>query len=455
MSARRTAETLLAERIGLDPQTVGAGAIARAVDARMSALQLDDRDAYLRQLSSSDLEQQELIEEVVVPESWFFRDERPFAALRSFVAAGRWATDTSPRGAALRVLSIPCGCGEEPYSIAIALRDLELAPDRFQIDAVDVSARHLVVAQRGAYRANSFRGADLSFRDRYFRPGPDRGTFQLDDSIRATVRFSRGNLLDPQLLSGQLPYDVVFCRNVLIYFNDASRRQALATLDRLLGPAGLLFLGHAERLAIDALKFEPYGDRASFAFRRTARESPEPARTAADQGRPVRTEPRPPRTGQSEGEAPSEPGSERVRAQEASPGARSDSGKPTALLSSLLLPEGGFRALALPESAATLLDQAAALADGGRIDAAAVCCEASLGRFGPSARAFFLLGLIRQAGGRQAEAEDCFRKTIYLEPGHDEALLALSLCAERRGDSEAAAAYRRRADRARGRKGRS
>ena len=75
-----TAERLLAERIGLDSETVGAGAIARALHARMSALGLHDRDAYLQRLSGSEDELQELVEEVVVPESWFFRDERPFAA---------------------------------------------------------------------------------------------------------------------------------------------------------------------------------------------------------------------------------------------------------------------------------------------------------------------------------------------------------------------------------------
>src|SRR5262245_59251992 len=81
-----SAESLLAERIGLDPQAVGAPAIARALHARMSALGLNDRDAYLRRLAHSRVEQQELVEEVVIPESWFFRDERPFASLRACVA---------------------------------------------------------------------------------------------------------------------------------------------------------------------------------------------------------------------------------------------------------------------------------------------------------------------------------------------------------------------------------
>ena len=108
-----------------------------------------------------------------------------------------------------------------------------------------------------------------------------------------------------------------------------------------------------------------------------------------------------------------------------------------------------------PDSSATLLAEAAALADRGRHDEAAARCDTALSRFGPSAAVFFLRGLVRQAGGQLAEAETDFRKTIYLEPGHDEALLALALIAQRRGDPDTAAAYRRRADRARAKKGTS
>jgi chemotaxis protein methyltransferase WspC len=262
-----SAEALLAERIGLDPQAIGAGAIARALHARMSALGLHDRDEYLRRLSRSDDEQQELIEEVVIPESWFFRDERPFVALRAHLAARRDGDRETPP---IRLLSVPCACGEEPYSIAITLLDLGFTPGRFQIDAVDISARHLAMAERGVYRAHSFRGKDLAFRDRYFHAGPHPHAqahgLALDPSVRATVRFTRGNLLDPDLLSDRPRYDIIFCRNVLIYLDAASRRRAFATLDRLLGLAGILFVGHAERLAIADPRFEPWGENASFAL---------------------------------------------------------------------------------------------------------------------------------------------------------------------------------------------
>jgi chemotaxis protein methyltransferase WspC len=414
-----SAEALLAERIGLDPRAVGSDTIARALRARMSALGLDSQGAYLQRLAGSPDEQQELIEEVVIPESWFFRDDRPFAVLRSHALA-RGHGDLPVAAPALRVLSIPCACGEEPYSIAMVLLELGIAPGRFAIDAVDVSARHLAVAERGIYRANAFRGADLAFRDRYFRAGPHAESYTLDPSVRALVRFTRGNLVDASLLSGQPPYDVIFCRNVLIYLDAAARRRAFATLDRLLAPDGLLFVGHAERLAIDEARFEAWGENAGFTLRRAR---PKPPAIA-----PRRTEPAV-RT-----RTPARP----AEVQRATPQPQP---QPPVVD-------------ALPESSTTLLDEAAALADRGRNDEAAERCQAALDRFGPSARAFFLLGLVRQAAGRLAEAEASFRKTIYLEPAHDEALFALALLAQRRGDLSAAEAFRRRAERARARTGR-
>jgi chemotaxis protein methyltransferase WspC len=420
MSARdpqRTAEAVLAKRIGLDPETVGAGAIQRALHARMSALGLPDRDAYLQHLARSEDEQQELVEEVVVPESWFFRDEEPFVMLREYAAArsDRDRSASAP-GPPLRVLSVPCGCGEESYSIAITLLDLGLTPQRFHIDAVDVSARHLAAAQRGVYRRNAFRGADLAFRNRHFQQSALLQSFTLDPAVRGTVRFLRGNLLDPHLLSGQSPYDVIFCRNVLIYLDAPSRRRTLATLHRLLQPGGILFVGHAERLAIDDPGFEPHGARGGFALRRV---NPGVRETSATLPAPRPITITPPRR--------FEPTRNATASTPEAPGP-------------------------LPESSALLLVEAAALADQGRSDEAAARCEAALSRFGPSAPAYFLLGLVRQSAARLAEAETCFRKAVYLDPGHDEALFSLALCAERRGDTSTAARYRRRAERARAKK---
>lgn len=392
-------EQRLAQRIGLDPATVGRGLIVRALHTRMSALGIASLDDYIRRLDASEHELQALIEDVVIPESWFFRDDRPFALLREHVRAGWLAHPARP---ALRVLSVPCASGEEPYSIALALLELGLPQARFAIDAVDVSAQALARAERGFYSANAFRGADLSFRARHFREQP--GGFQLDPAVRALVRFVRGNLLDATLLKGEAPYDVILCRNLLIYLDEPARRRALDTIDRLLAHPGLLFVGHAEYLGPGETRFEPVGRTGCFAYQRAtvpARSHPPVVPPKAPPKQPVRAKaaPRP---------AP----------------------------------------VPAPEPSAPLLEQAAALADEGRNDQAAALCERALREKGPNPRALFLLGMIRQSQGDLVRAEESLRKAIYLDPRHDEALLALALIAQRRGDRTAADGFRRRAERA-------
>ena len=168
---------------------MGPHLILRAARRRMAELGLADLGDYAARVADSEAEQQALIEEVVVPESWFFRDERPFRWLADHVRA-RWVAD--PRRPPLRALSIPCAGGQEPYSIAITLLDAGLPARRLRIDAVDVSARLLEVARRGVYSANAFRGAEGP-------SGPlDRGTsagspegYEIDPAVRSAVRFQR------------------------------------------------------------------------------------------------------------------------------------------------------------------------------------------------------------------------------------------------------------------------
>ena len=120
-------------------------------------------------------EVQALVEEVVVPESWFFRDDRPFEVLADFARAG-WLVD--PARPPLSALSLPCAGGEEPYSIAMTLLEAGLPAGRFRVDAVDVSARSLARAIAGVYGPNSFRGAGRRLRPAYFRE--QNGAFTLD-----------------------------------------------------------------------------------------------------------------------------------------------------------------------------------------------------------------------------------------------------------------------------------
>jgi chemotaxis protein methyltransferase WspC len=419
-------EAMLASKIGLDPVSVGSPLILRAARQRMKELELVDMAAYERWVRQSESELQALIEEVVVSESWFFRDERPFQWFREYVR-GRWLGDALHPP--LRVLSLPCAGGEEPYSIAMTLRDLGLPVRRFHIDAVDISAHRLKIARRGVYSVNAFRGPDLSFRSRYFRE--HQGGYELESSIRGAVQFLQASVLDPHLLEDSPRYDVLFCRNLLIYLGVPARVRVLAALERLLTADGLLFIGHADRLEIAGMeqKFAAVGDPACFAYRLRARGDGAPPSHKLEPTRPVSSLIA--AVGVSDGPVTIPP-VDVPAIMSGTPAERVD--------------------LATHDSAQgiepSLLDQAALLANQGRFDDAVAACERHLQIKGLSPPAYYLMGMICQAAGNRRRAEECFHKTVYLDPMHDEALLALALLAERRGDQDAASGLRRRAERA-------
>jgi chemotaxis protein methyltransferase WspC len=427
-------ERLLAERIGLDPSSVGEALIARGVHARMAALGLRSKEDYDKALVERGDEVQALVEEVVVPESWFFRDDRPFTVLDEFARAG-WRSD--PNRQPLTALSLPCAGGEEPYSIAMTLLEAGLTRDRFRVDAVDVSARSLARAIAGVYGPNAFRGAGSAARSGYFRD--HHGAFTIDPTVRSTVRFHLGNLLDPALFADRPAFDVVFCRNLLIYLDDEAQGRAFATLARLVADDGLLFLGHADRLdKPEGTPFVMTADKGAFAFRKgEARAKPPEKRPVAKPS----VSPLPPEEG---------PGVRGV----ASPATRKASlpmaiARPTTPLTPTLAP----REREPEKSPAEILDRASDLADLGRYDEATGLVEGVIKRGGAGARAYFLLGLIAQAAGHRDRAEGHYAKAIYLDPQHDEALMAMALLARRKGDIAGESAYRKRADRVLARKG--
>jgi chemotaxis protein methyltransferase WspC len=449
-SPSRVVERLLADRIGLDPSSVGDALIARGVHARMSALGIRSKADYDKALVERGDEVQALVEEVVVPESWFFRDDRPFEILAGFTRDG-WFADLARKP--LTALSIPCAGGEEPYSIAMTLLEAGLPRDRFRVDAVDVSARAVARAIAGVYGPNAFRGTATAARSGYFRE--HNGAFTVDASIRSTVRFHLGNLLDPALFADHPPFDVVFCRNLLIYLDDESRARAFATLARLIADGGLLFLGHADRMdALEETPFQPTGDKGAFAFRKGG------ARDGKRSKSKPPVSPLPPGEGSGKRGAASSPTRKPVsgRAGLALPIAHDRQGKPyptgrpSPHPGPLAGGEGGRKESASVEARSTILDRASSLADLGRYGEATGLVEGLIRGGGAGAPAYFLLGLIAQAAGLRDRAEGHYLKAIYLDPQHDEALLALALLARRKGDIAGESAYRKRAERVLARK---
>jgi chemotaxis protein methyltransferase WspC len=387
---------ILSERLGIDPDALGMSAVATAVTRRMKANDIEDVTVYAARLASDEDEFQVLTEEVSVPETWFFRGG--IELFRHLAVLIRDAVGSQLSRVPFRVLSAPCGSGEEPYSLAIALAEAGVQSADVRIDGIDISRTSLQKARAGRYRRFSFRQTDAILREHYFSPVD--GGWEIVPTIRTQVQVRRGNLLDPAALIGERAYDLIFCRNLLIYLHAAARARVLDNLTRLLAPNGRLCTGHAEPIQLQHQGFESIQPERFMLFRRVqlGQECAPQTKTAALKSMPVPI-----------------PIAERERD-------------------------------VLPTHPADQEDLARArqLADSGQIDSAVHACTAHLGRAGPSAAAYSLLGILRQARREEDEAMRCFRKALYLQPNHEEALTHLMILCRQQGDAIGEAGLRRR-----------
>ncbi len=404
----------LKARIGLDVTSVGPAIIERAVRQRSTASQAQTADEYWHTLQGSSDEQQALIEAVIVPETWFFRYPESFATLTKLAAK---RLDDIKHLRALRILSLPCSTGEEPYSIAMALLDGGFKPHQFKVDGMDVSPLSVEKARRALYGKNSFRGQDLRFRERYFSAEGDG--YRLSERVLEQVRLQVGNLLDPTLLANEPPYDFVFCRNLLIYFDQPTQQQVFAVLKRLTHVDGVLFIGPAEGSLLGLLGMRSIGIAQSFAFSR--QRAPEPVAAFAATPLPVRQP------------LPAQP-----FASSAPPAVR----RPFAPVT----PLPRAKKAASPD-AATLLANIAALANEGKSAEARVACEQYLRSHEPVAQVFYWLGLLSDVAGSTLEAQGFYRKALYLDPQHGEALMHLAALLQSQGDTAGARRLQERAAR--------
>jgi chemotaxis protein methyltransferase CheR len=216
------------------------------VEARLAPLARNagcrDVDAYVRwlRLHSRELDLEAVVEALTTNETSWFRDVTPFAALRDHVVpALRAERGTLDR---LRVWSAACSTGQEPYSIAITMADVEDGPE-LEIVATDLSAHVIEKAREASYtQLEVNRGLPVSLLIRHFEK--TGGHWRVQEQVRRRVQFHRHNLLDAPPAGG--PFDVVFLRNVLIYFDLATKRAVLARIRRVLRPGGFLVLGAAE-----------------------------------------------------------------------------------------------------------------------------------------------------------------------------------------------------------------
>jgi chemotaxis protein methyltransferase WspC len=278
----------------------------------------------------------------------------------------------------------------------MALLDAGFPSDRFKIDAVDVSANALVRATNAIYGNNSFRGKHLEFRDRYFVQVEDG--YALSPDIQRCVIFQRDNVLRDGFRLGAR-YDFIFCRNLLIYFDRAMQGVALDKIRSLLATDGVLFVGPAEMPIVTECGFASANISHAFASRK--------------------------------------------KMSDAEVGTRKQVRRPLLVESSRKSDEASPMEM---DRAVSLLVAARQFADAGQLTEAATLCERHIQGQDTCAEGYYLMGLVKDAAN-DPDAITYYRKAIYLDPNHYEALIHAALWLEKNGDVTRSDAFKRRAER--------
>jgi chemotaxis protein methyltransferase CheR len=224
--------------------------VERRVADRMAKTSSETfRDYFtLVRFQMSGQEMQALVNAMTVNETYFFREDYQFDSLVKGILPE--IAKTKSRATPIRIWSMPCSSGEEPYSIAIKILELWGSSDSWdiEIEASDIDTKILDEARNGVYGERSLSRVPLAIRKQYFTRRPD-GSHQICAALRDSIDFSLVNIVDPVQTRRFRNIDVIFCRNLLIYFDDIGRRQAAEMFFEALAPGGFMCLGHSESMS--------------------------------------------------------------------------------------------------------------------------------------------------------------------------------------------------------------
>ena len=439
---------VVAQRLGLAFENSKLGWLEEILHQRLRALRKEPA-VYLSALETGSMPDEigTLAEALTVPETYFFRNRDQFRALAEAVLPDRIAARAGVRQ--LRVLSAGCASGEEAYSLAMTLRDVVDASWSVSILGVDVNPAMVRKAARARYSAWALREAAPEVCQRWFRQNGRE--FALDDTFRSVVRFEVANLAeDASRLWQPETYDIVFFRNVLMYFTKATAEAVIGRIASALVPGGYLFLGHAESLRGLSSEFQLQHTHGTFYYRRGG--SLEPARPAPPRFAPSAQLPEV--VGAVDGShtwiEAIQRASERIGAlsdaaqapRRANGGGPWDLGRARDLLHQERYTEALEVLEKLPHESArdpeVLLLSAALQTHGGRVESAEGTCRQLLEIDGSSAGAHYLLALCREHASDSEGATYHDRVAIHLDPGFAMPRLHLGLLARRAGDRAAA-----------------
>jgi chemotaxis protein methyltransferase CheR len=224
--------------------------VSARLGKRLRATNVPTISDYVRLLQAPDAGEEltHLIDAISTNHTFFFRESAHFDYLRSAVVPEMLARSRTERWSRLRVWSAACSSGEEPYSIAITLAEC-MPSFPWQIEASDISRRILAKAAAGIYSAETVSKVPREILRTHFQRGfgPQEGNYRVKPALQQKVTFHHLNLLDDDLPFRE-PFHVIFCRNVMIYFDRATQDELVNRLAERLIPGGYLFVGHSESL---------------------------------------------------------------------------------------------------------------------------------------------------------------------------------------------------------------
>jgi chemotaxis protein methyltransferase CheR len=433
--------------LGLSFEDAKLGFLADILRRRLDAVG-QSTDVYLGRLETENLPDElgALAQELTVPETYFFRNNDQYRALADVALPDRLAAQSA--ASRLRILSAGCASGEEAYSLAILVREAVDPSWDVSILGVDVNPAMVKKAMRARYSPWALRETPAHVQQRWF--SPDGRELVLDEAVRAAVRFEARNLVqhDPQLWQPDT-YDIVFFRNVLMYFTHEIAQAVIGHISRALKPGGYLFLGHAETLRGLSGDFHLQHTHDTFYYQRRDRLQPSrlsttsaplrglvPTVVAAVEGTGTWIE-------------AIRRATERIQTLTGAARPRPASPPPAAIptwdlgVAHKLLREERFtEALEMmqglpPESGRdpdVLLLRAALQTHRGRLTDAEDACKRLLAVDELSAGAHYLLALCREGAGDQTSAVSHDQVAIYLDPSFAMPHLHLGLLARRLAD---------------------
>jgi chemotaxis protein methyltransferase CheR len=230
--------------------------VQRRIDERMAFLKIGSFATYFAYLrGDADGEIEKFINAFTVNETYFYREEHQLRCLSSDLLNER--VKAKRPGEALRIWSVPCATGEEPYSIAMWMLENwpEVDVQDIEIVGSDIDTACVAAARQGEFGQRALMRLSPALVGKYFVPfGTER--WRIVSDLRDSVQFTAVNLVNPAETRQHGVFDVIFCRNVLIYFDDASRRLAAENLFECLAPGGFICLGHTESMSRISPLFE-------------------------------------------------------------------------------------------------------------------------------------------------------------------------------------------------------